>query len=103
MTVKSSPTTITTNWSSPSLVPVAYNVTITCSELCELEPTYQMSDKVSSNIYQFVEISPGSYCNITLVGLFGSESVDLHTLSAFTSLIGNILYITLYYQLMSIF
>ena len=94
MTVKSSPTTITTNWTSPSLPPVAYNVTISCSELCELEPTYQMSDIVSSNVYQFVKISPGSYCNITLVGLFGRESADLHALSAVTSLAGNILYIS---------
>ena len=94
MTAKTSATTIITNWTSPSLPPVAYNVTISCSELCELEPTYQMSDIVTSNVYQFVEISPGSYCNITLVGLFGSESADLYTISAATNLAGNILYIS---------
>ena len=94
MTAKSSATTIITNWTSPSLPPVAYNVTISCSELCELEPTYQMSNIVTSNVYQFVEISPGSYCNITLVGLFGSESADLYTISAATNLAGNILYIS---------
>ena len=78
-------------WIPPSFLPTTYEVSYQCHRQCE-ETTLTLSMKTSNPYYNLTNINPGSYCNITIYGLYGNDSVNLTSESMITPSIGKLLY-----------
>ena len=71
--------TITLTWTEPDLIPSnGYSVTRQCRRLCEESFDDFMLNTSSSSPLVFSGVNPGSYCTISLYGIYRD---DIHTLA----------------------
>ena len=78
LTATSTSNTITLTWTEPDPIPsIGYSITRQCCRLCE-ESFNDYNQKLSSSpSLVFSDISPGSYCTISLfTGIFGTDTID---------------------------
>ena len=78
-------------WIPPSFSPPIYEVSYQCHTQCE-GTTLPLSNITSNPHYNLTNINPGSYCNITIYGLYGNDSVNLTSKNMNTPSIGKLLY-----------
>ena len=72
-------TTVTLSWSPPTaLVPISYEISRTCSRLCELSNNVEQSISVTSP-HQSTSITPYTQCGFNLIGVYGREIAYLTT------------------------
>ena len=88
-------TTITMIWTQPSFAPQTYEGHRQCQRLCE--QTLIHTNSSISSPYTFTGIDPGTYCIVSLYGIYGSDTIVLGAENIATlSLSGKICYIIIF-------
>ena len=85
MNLTATNTTITMTWTPPSFAPPStnnYRSYHYCHKLCEQTFGPSLLSDLISSPYAFTGIDPGSYCFVSLNGIYGNESLFLD--SSFT-------------------
>ena len=77
LTATSTSNTITLTWTEPDPIPSnGYSITRQCRRLCEVSSDSTMQKTSASSPLVFTDVSPDSYCNISLfIGLFGIDTI----------------------------
>ena len=80
LTATSTSNTITLTWTEPDLIPSNdYTAKRQCHRLCEvLLDNGRVEETSSLSTHVFSDVNPGSYCTISLNGIYGN---DIHTLA----------------------
>ena len=80
LTATSTSNTITLTWTKPAPIPSnGYIATLQCHRLCEVSLHISVEGTSTTSPLVFSDVNPGSYCTISLNGIYGD---DIHTLAS---------------------
>ena len=83
--------TIIVTWTAPQYTPDSYNVFKSCQLLCDTKILSESQKEIDQTNYTIFLVDPGSYCTVSLVALFGSNSSKVVTSSINTTSAGIVL------------
>ena len=88
LTATSTSNTITLTWTEPDPIPSnGYTATRRCRRLCEESfDVFTQEHSRSPPPFVITAINPGSYCNITFIGTFSTESIEFDSGNIVTTL-----------------
>ena len=92
LTLSTTNTTITMTWTLPSFAPQTYQVYYQCRRQCEQSFSPTMVFNSISSPYTFTGIDPGTYCLVSLNGIYGIETVGPGTRITITLSSGKLLH-----------
>ena len=93
LTLTTTNTTITMIWIPPSFAPSAYGAHHQCHRLCEQTLGPSIPTNLISSPYTFTGIDPGTYCIVSLNGVYGNDEHGLGTRMTTTFSSGKVYYI----------
>ena len=73
-TATSTSNTITLTWTKPAPIPSnGYIATLQCHKLCEVSLHISVEGTSTTSPLVFSDVNPGSYCTISLNGIYGDD------------------------------
>ena len=82
---------IIVKWTAPQYIPDSYIVSKSCQLLCDTTILSESQKEIDETNYTIFLVDPGSYCTVSLVALFGSNSSTVVTSSVNTTSAGIVL------------
>ena len=78
LTATSTSKTITVTWTEPDPIPSnGYKATRQCRRLCEASIYNGVENTSSSSPLVFSDVNPGSYCTVSLKGVYSNDNRTL--------------------------